>query len=428
MRVLLIGATGFLGSAIRVALAGAGHSVVATYHRGSAPANDRFTQWRRCDLVTMSVETWSEMLRDVEAVINCSGVLQDNFWESTSAVHASGLRPLLEACERARLFRFIHFSAIGADRHEATAFSRSKREGETLVTRSLLDWVILRPSVVVGTAAFGGSALFRGLAALPLLPVMPGTGPLQIVQRVDVVATALHFLTPVSRPRQALDLAGPEVLSMSEVVGAYRNWLCWQPARLLYLPHWLAGLFYRAGDLARSLGWRPPLGSTARLEMQHGAIGDPAPWIAETGLQPASLDEAFARTPASVQERWFAALYLLKPIGFTVFALFWIATGIISLTGGFDSAIALMRKAGGGEFTGPLVIGGALADIVIGAAIALRRTARLGLLAALALTLFYVAAASIMVPHLWAEPLGPLTKIFPLLVFNVMLLAILEER
>jgi uncharacterized protein YbjT (DUF2867 family) len=131
MRVLLIGATGFLGSAIRVALAGAGHSVVATYHRGSAPANDRFTQWRRCDLVTMSVETWSEMLRDVEAVINCSGVLQDNFWELTSAVHASGLRPLLEACERARLFRFIHFSAIGADRHEATAFSRSKREGES---------------------------------------------------------------------------------------------------------------------------------------------------------------------------------------------------------------------------------------------------------------------------------------------------------
>jgi len=29
-----------------------------------------------------------------------------------------------------------------------------------------LDWVILRPSVVVGSAAYGGSALFRGLAAL----------------------------------------------------------------------------------------------------------------------------------------------------------------------------------------------------------------------------------------------------------------------
>ena len=72
-----------------------------------------------------------------------------------------------------------------------------------------LDWVILRPSVVVGRQAYGGSALFRGLAALPILPRLAGTGPLQIVQLDDLVRTVLFFLQPdapsrlVARGRRA---------------------------------------------------------------------------------------------------------------------------------------------------------------------------------------------------------------------------------
>ena len=74
-----------------------------------------------------------------------------------------------------------------------------------------LDWVILRPSVVLGPAAYGGSALFRGLAALPVLPVMPDTGPLQVVQLDDVVETVLFFLDrrPPRRGSRSIS-PGPE--------------------------------------------------------------------------------------------------------------------------------------------------------------------------------------------------------------------------
>jgi uncharacterized protein YbjT (DUF2867 family) len=428
MRILLIGATGFLGSAILAALSGNGHSVIATFHRGTNRRAVEGTRWWRCDLGAMSEEDWRETLRDVDTVINCAGILQDNIWESTTKVHVAGVRALVSACERASLFRFIHFSAIGVDLHEASAFSRSKHEGEKIVAQSFLDWVILRPSVVVGSSAFGGSALFRGLAALPVLPVMPGTGPLQIVQRGDVVKTVLHFLSPQSRPRQALDLAGPEALSMTAVARVYRNWMGWPCAPLLRLPPGMAQFLYRLGDLARALGWRPPLGSTARREMQHGATGDPARWQAETGIQPMGLKEALARKPAGVQERWFATLYMLKPMGLVVFSLFWIATGIISLSSGFDTGMALVRQGGVGQFSTPIVVAGALADIAIGTAIAVRRTARWGLLAAIAITCLYLALGTALVPRLWTDPLGPLIKAFPLLVFNFVLLAILEER
>jgi uncharacterized protein YbjT (DUF2867 family) len=420
MTVFLIGATGFLGSA--------SHRVIAAFHRGLPPAALGDTEWRKADIGAATQADWERLLQGSDAVINCAGVLQDNPWESTARVHAQGLSPLIAACEGLGIRRFIHFSAIGVDRHTATAFSRSKREGETLLTASALDWVILRPAVVVGRGAFGGSALFRGLAALPILPVMPATGPLQIVQRDDVTRTVLHFLQPDAPGKIALDLAGPEALGMSQVVALYRRWLGWKPARIMSLPGAAAGLLYALGDFARKLGWRPPLGSTARQEMSFGAVGDAGPWQRATGITPLSLEAALAAEPASVQERWFARLYLLKPLAFTIFSLFWIATGIISLTVGYRIGLALMLEGGAGPLAGPSVIAGALADLAVGAAIAFRPTTRRGLYGAIALTAFYVIAGSLLLPRLWAEPLGPLLKIWPILAFNLMLLAILEER
>ena len=40
---------------------------------------------------------------------------------------------------------------------------------------------------------------------------------------------------------------------------------------------------------------------------------------------------------------------------------------------------------------------------------------------ALAISIFYVVAGTILVPRLWEEPLGPMLKIFPILVFNLFL-------
>jgi uncharacterized protein YbjT (DUF2867 family) len=429
MIVLLVGASGFLGCAVHAALLQAGHEVIATYHRKPAPGWPQAqTRWRRAHVGSLDRGQWLAVMDGAQAVINCAGVLQDSPWESTGLVHAQGLASLIAACEAAHVRRFIHFSAIGADRHEPTAFSRSKRQGEELVTASFLDWVILRPSVVVGRGAFGGSALFRGLAALPVLPVMPGTGPLQIVQRQDVVRTVLHFLDMNAPARLALDLAGPERLSMTEVVTLYRRWLGWRPARHVRMPSWLAMLAYRLGDLARWLGWRPPLSSTAQREMVYGAVGDGAKWRSVTAIVPQRLEDALAAEPASVQERWFAGLYFLKAVGFAIFSLFWITTAVISLTVGYPIGVSLMLEGGVGSLAGPSVVAGALADLAIGLAIAFRPTARIGLYGALVLSLFYVLSGSILLPRLWAEPLGPLVKIWPVLVLNLVLLAILEER
>lgn len=64
--------------------------------------------------------------------------------------------------------------------------------------------MILRPSVVIGRPAYGGSALMRGLAALPVQPVLANTGPLQPVWLDDVVQTIVFFLHPDAPSRQVV--------------------------------------------------------------------------------------------------------------------------------------------------------------------------------------------------------------------------------
>jgi uncharacterized protein YbjT (DUF2867 family) len=428
LRILVTGATGLIGSATAARLVAEGHTVVAVSRREHAAMPGVRTV--ALDLRDASQpHHWLPYLSGVDAVINCAGVLQDGASDSTAAVHAMAPAALFAACEQAGLRRVIHLSAMGVDRETPTQFSTTKAQGDVALMGTSLDWVILRPSVVVGRAAYGGSALFRGLAALPVMSSVEGAGKLQIVQLDDLVATILFFLTPGAPARVQLEIAGPSRLAFDDVVAAYRKWLGWKPARRVNVPGWLMRAMYRLGDFAGWLGWRPPIRSTAAREIVRGAIGDPGPWMAMTGIVPRSLDAALTAEPASVQERWFARLYLLKPLVLGVFALFWIVTGLMSLGPGWEIGIALMHEGGVTGIAAPLtVVAGALADLCIGIGLAFRRTARPALYCALALSLVYVVVGTILVPRLWIDPLGPMLKIWPVLALNLVALAIVEDR
>lgn len=271
MKVLVTGATGLIGQSLCARLAAEGHEVVGA-GRSIGPGQGAVSRWVRMDFAqARHPADWLPHLQGIDAMVNCVGVLQDNAREDTGAAHAAGPEALFRACAGAGIRRVVHVSAIGVDRHQASEFSASKPAGDRALMALDLDWVILRPSVVLGGPAFGASALIRGLAALPVLPVMPGTGPLQVVALEDVTRTMAFFIRPEAPARLVLDLAGPQRLDFADVVALHRGWLGWPPARRLALSGRAAGLLYRLGDLAGMLGWRPPLRSTARREIAQGA-------------------------------------------------------------------------------------------------------------------------------------------------------------
>jgi len=417
MRVMIVGGTGLIGAALAARLRKKGHDILAVARQGTDVCH-----------IDITSREFVPQLVGIDAVVNCAGVLQNSLTDSTD-VHEGGVSNLIAACRHARIRRFIHLSAFGVDRDTPSQFSRTKLAGDKMLMASGLDWVILRPSVVIGRGAYGASALIRGLAALSIRPVIKGTGPLQLVHLEDVLDT-IEFFLPGKAPAQlTLELVGPRRWNFDEIVDFFRAWMRWRPASKFPLPDWLASILYRLGDLVGVLGWRPPIRTTAQREIRRGAVGDGSRWQAVTGLIPRDVAKEIAADPASVQERWFARLYFLKPIILGVFGLFWLTTGAISLTNGWNYGIALLQESGLSEHAAAVtVIAGAAADLIIGATILYRPTSRYGLYAALLISVTYAAIGTVLAPRLWSDPLGPMLKIWPVMVLNLVALAIREER
>src|SRR3954449_10036330 len=112
-RVLVIGATGLIGSAVAARLVAEGYDVIGIARRieraGLLPV-----EWVRLDIAqAVQPEAWSKIVSRVDAVVNCAGLLQDSPRQSTVSVHLDGPSALFRACERHGVRRVIHLSAVG---------------------------------------------------------------------------------------------------------------------------------------------------------------------------------------------------------------------------------------------------------------------------------------------------------------------------
>jgi uncharacterized protein YbjT (DUF2867 family) len=428
MRILVIGAYGLIGGSVITRLIVEGHQVVGL-GRDVAAARRRFpdAHWVEADLRRMTEADWSVLLAETDAVVNCAGALQESPWDSMRAVHLSLAGALAQACRQAGVRRVVHISAAGLETGD-DPFRRAKREADHALGAADLDWVILRPGLVMAPVAFGGGALLRGLAAFPfVVPTVDSAAVVQAVSAADVAEAVVRSLT-VMPARFVCDLVSVEQTRLGDILLAIRAWLGLPPAPLLVLPRWTGSLMAAAADALAWLGWRSPMRTTAIRQLASGVAGRAEDAPERLGFTPGPLAETLAAWPSGVQERWFARLYFVKPVVLATLAGFWAASGVFGLVQ-HAAAASLLTGAGLSPATaGALVIGGGALDLVFAALVCFRPTARLGLQAMILVTFAYLAGASLWLPQLWSDPLGPLVKSVPAAILALAALAIRDER
>lgn len=228
MKILLTGASGFIGRNIASALSIAGHRtrLVSRSH-----GND-FCRMQ-------NVADWLPYLEEVDAVINCVGIIGETGRQRFKTLHTAAPTALFHACSHAGVRRVLQISALGADQTAFSAYHLSKRAADDCLRSLDLDWFVLRPSLIYGRGG-KSSALFMRLATLPLIPVIgDGQQKLQPVHISDVVATVLLSLTACTT-RQTLDIAGSETITFAEWLQSMREARGMPRAGLLHIPFALA--------------------------------------------------------------------------------------------------------------------------------------------------------------------------------------------
>ena len=307
MRVVVVGATGYIGRSVVAALLTDGQTPVLAV-RNVELARRRFPE---CDVFRVDLardhdpDLWRDALPDADAVVNCAGVLE----RDADAVHVRGTGALFQACVRFGVAKVVHVSAISATGAAGTDYAESKLASEAALKALDLEWTILRPSLVYGAGAYGGTALMRGLAALPLVTPTPGDGrqTFSPIWLEDLSKVILLALEDDRFAHTTLEPCGPETVTFAEYLRRQRAWLGLPPARTLPIP---LPMIRMAGVIGSALGLGP-MSKTSVAQIEHGNAGDGAAFASAIGFQPLSMAEALARNPASGQDKQAARSYFL---------------------------------------------------------------------------------------------------------------------
>ena len=260
VKVLLTGASGFIGRHVAQVLRGAGYTVLpVSRHHGVDMA--KLDEPRH----------WLARLEGVGAVVNAVGILAQTQRQSFQALHVQAPLALFEACVQAGVPRVVQLSALGADEAASCAYHLSKRTADEGLCALPLQAFVLRPSLVHGRGGYSSEWLLR-LARLPIIP-LPGKGHqrIQPVLLADVLATVLRCLQ-TSAPGRRLDVVGPEALSLAEWLQRLRGAQGLPAARLCPLPWPLVLAAARVGQHLLPL-LHP---DTLRM-LQAGNVADVAP-------------------------------------------------------------------------------------------------------------------------------------------------------
>ncbi|MBR0854967.1 SDR family oxidoreductase [Bradyrhizobium liaoningense] len=434
--ILVLGASGLIGRFVTDDLRARGLRVVGAA-RSLSPAQTMSALDIELPVLILDAAALTRLLREhaVDVVVNCLGVLQDGPGSDTNAVHRDFVGRLLQAMgDSGRAIRLVHISIPGTAEADRTAFATTKREAERLIAASAIPHAILRPGFVVAPSAYGGSAMLRALAASPLdLPAAEMTAPFQPVAVEDIAATiawlAARDIDDESVKAVRWDLMLSEPITMAGVVKQFRRASGTAAWPRVAMPSFLLDLGAKIGDLASYLGWMPPMRSTAIAELRRGVRGDPSAWIAATGIAPKTLADTVGRHPATIQDKWFARLFLVKALIFASLVAFWVVSGLIALFVSYRAAAGILSAHNfPPALVDPITVGTSLMDMSIGVLIAFRRTAAIGLVAGIIASLGYMAGAAILTPDLWIEPLGALVKTGPAIVLMLVALLMLDNR
>lgn len=209
--ILLTGATGVVGSALRPRLSR--HRVICLAHRGTPAAADIVMGDLRKPGLGLDNRTRRDLAREVDVVIHCAATTDFTAGaKETLQLNVDGTGHLLEfTADAGAVLHYVSSAFVAraessrTEIGEATAdpqpYLASKRAAEQLVRDSGIPGTILRPSVVIGDAATGTIARFQSLhllvaavlrKTLPLLPLRPEAHVDLVPQ--DVLAGAVTAL------------------------------------------------------------------------------------------------------------------------------------------------------------------------------------------------------------------------------------------
>jgi uncharacterized protein YbjT (DUF2867 family) len=233
MKVLVTGASGFVGHHMIDALLAAGHSVRGL-SRHEPTGNRRKAGVDYVDNVDVgnAATVTVRMFEDVDAVIHLVGIIQEAPGGQTfQRIHVDGTRNVVDEARAAGFKgRFVYVSAIGSASDAPAEYSRTKYAAEQIVVGSGFPYTIFRPSLVMGkdsefVAQMSDLIKHGGLPVnlpFPFIPV-PGSGKnkFQPIDICDLSSCVVKCLADSATQNQIYEVGGSTQVSFNDLLAGF---------------------------------------------------------------------------------------------------------------------------------------------------------------------------------------------------------------
>lgn len=248
--ILVIGGTGFLGTAVVRELARRTASAdscftLPTRRRDKAKHLLVLPTARVVDADVHDPATLARLMAGQDAVISMVGVLKggegEPYGPGFARAHVELPQKIAAAARAAGVRRVLHVSALQAAADAPSGYLRSKAAGEAVLRAAGLDLTIFRPSVIFGPGdAF--LTLFARMARIaPFFPLAGAAARFQPVWVEDVAAAVADSLQHAESIGASYDLCGPQQYSLRELV-SYAAAVSGHPRFVIGLPESIAWL------------------------------------------------------------------------------------------------------------------------------------------------------------------------------------------
>ena len=158
-----------------------------------------------------------EAISNSDVVINLIGILFENRKQKFTKIHSDIPDIISRLCEKHKVKKYIHVSAIGANKDSKSAYQRSKFAGEQKSLMNFKNTVIIRPSVVCGPED-NFTNLFSKLSFSPVIPIVGIDYKFQPIMVTDVADAIVKAIQAKKNEGKIYEIGGPTVISFGDMV------------------------------------------------------------------------------------------------------------------------------------------------------------------------------------------------------------------
>lgn len=230
-RILITGASGFVGSNIRRELAGRPLRLLVRNANEVPGSFGDDVEVVEGDLTNPASLTGK--FDGCEAVIHLVAIISEGGGQTFDGVIRQGTVNAVNEAQRAGVSRFLDMSALGTRNDKAFPYFEAKYQAEQAVKESGIPWTIFRPSVIFGPGDEFINTLANLVKKAPILPVV-GDGKSKF-QPVHVTEVATAFRVALDDPSTAYhtyDLGGPDILTYEGMMDTIATQLGKSPSKI----------------------------------------------------------------------------------------------------------------------------------------------------------------------------------------------------